>query len=448
MSSDPSSCLMLSSMNGTSTIYIFVLIFLLFMSAMCSATETAYSSLNVIRVKQMTLSGSKAKRKRARRVYGLVKNFSLVLNTILVMNNIVNLAASSIVTYIFVETLKLGETAVLIATGISSIAIIIAGEIIPKNLAKLYPQKFASFVSFPLMILTYIFYPVTILFTLVSKRIEESKENDEDNVTATETELEEIVDTIEREGVLEHNESELIKSAMHFDDISVRSIMKDKEEVLAIDEGASFEEIVDTISLNKYTRMPYINKEGKVVGIINEKDVFEMLTSEELTQEEKIEKIVKTPIYISYRRLLPYALEKIQRSAEHMVIVVDNLKEKNYLGIITLEDILEELIGEIYDEHDDLPKDILEIGHHIFQVSGSYDFEDLFDEYLDDTQEPKGKFKSVGSWVKTLFIDQEIDEDSKVVYENLEVKVLEFDKEKNIIKKVEIIENTNYEEED
>ena len=447
MSNDPSCALLLSSV-GTSTIFIFILIGLLFMSAMCSSTETAYSSLNIIRVKQMTLSGSKAHRKRARRVYGLVKKYSTVLNTILVMNNIVNLAASSIVTFIFVDTLRLGETAVLIATAISSIAIIIFGEIIPKNLAKLYPQKFATFVSFPLLICTYIFLPVTFFFTKLNEKFEEKLEEDEDNVTATETELEEIVETIEREGVLEHNESELIKSAMHFDDISVRAIMVEKENVLFIEEGTSFNEIVKTITLNKYTRMPYISKEGKVLGIINEKDVFELITNRKLTEEEKIKSIVKNPIYISYRRLLPYALERIQRSAEHMVIVVDNLKEKNYLGIITLEDILEELIGEIYDEHDDIPKDILEIGHHIFQVSGSYDLEDLFDEYLEDTQAPKGKLKSVGSWVKSLFGNEKIKEDSSVEYENLEIKVLNIDEEKNIIKKVEIIENTNFEEEE
>ena len=447
MSSDPSFALLLTNI-GTSSIFIIILIALLFMSSMCSATETAYSSLNVIRVKQMTLSGSKAHRIRARRVYSLVKNYSKVLNTILVVNNIVNLAASSIVTYIFVDTLKLGETAVLIATAISSIAIIIFGEIVPKNLAKLYPQKFATFISFPLLICTYIFLPVTFFFTKLNSKFEEKLEEDEDNVTATETELEEIVETIEREGVLEHNESELIKSAMHFDDISVRTIMVEKENVLFIEEGASFNEIVKTISLNKYTRMPYIDKEGKILGIINEKDVFELITNRKLTEEEKIKSIVKEPIYISYRRLLPYALEKIQRSAEHMVIVVDNLKEKNYLGIITLEDILEELIGEIYDEHDDIPKDLLEIGHHIFQISGSYDLEDLFDEYLDDTQAPKGKYKSVGSWVKSLFNNEKIKEESSIEYENLEIKVLEIDEDKQIIKKVEIIENTNYEEEE
>ena len=447
MSSDPSFALLLTNI-GTSSIFIIILIALLFMSSMCSATETAYSSLNVIRVKQMTLCGSKAHRKRARRVYSLVKNYSKVLNTILVVNNIVNLAASSIVTYIFVDTLKLGETAVLIATAISSIAIIIFGEIVPKNLAKLYPQKFATFISFPLLICTYNFLPVTFFFTKLNSKFEEKLEEDEDNVTATETELEEIVETIEREGVLEHNESELIKSAMHFDDISVRTIMVEKENVLFIEEGASFNEIVKTISLNKYTRMPYIDKEGKILGIINEKDVFELITNRKLTEEEKIKSIVKEPIYISYRRLLPYALEKIQRSAEHMVIVVDNLKEKNYLGIITLEDILEELIGEIYDEHDDIPKDLLEIGHHIFQISGSYDLEDLFDEYLDDTQAPKGKYKSVGSWVKSLFNNEKIKEESSIEYENLEIKVLEIDEDKQIIKKVEIIENTNYEEEE
>ena len=448
MSNDPSLAFIFASVGTKTTIYILVLAFLLTMSALCSATETAYSSLNVIRVKQMTLSGSKAHRKRARRVYSLVKNYSSVLNTILVLNNIVNLAASSIVTFIFVDTLRLGDTAVLISTVITSIVIIIVGEIIPKNLAKLYPQKFASFVSFPLLISTYILFPVTVWFTKLNAKFEEKLEEDEDNVTATETELEEIVETIEREGVLEHNESELIKSAMHFDDVSVRMAMKNKDEVVFITEGTSFDEIVDRISESKLTRIPYLTKEGKVIGVINEKKVFDVLADEEIHEENKLQEILREPVYISYRRLLPYALEKIQRSTEHLLIVVDNLKEKNFLGIITLEDILEELVGEIYDEHDAIPKDILEIGHHIFQVSGSYDLEELFDEYLEDTTAPKGKLKSVGSWIKSLFLDQEIEEESEIKYENLDIKVLEYDEEKKIILKVEIIENTNYEEEE
>ena len=448
MSSDPVQALLFTNVGTQTTIYIIVLLCLLMMSALCSATETAFSSLNIIRVKQMTLSGSKAHRKRSRRVYSLVKRYSSVLNTILVLNNIVNLAASSIVTFIFVDTLKLGDTAVLISTAISSVVIIIVGEIIPKNLAKLYPQKFASFVSFPLLVSSYILWPVTVWFTKLNEKFEEKLEEDEDNVTATEVELEEIVETIEREGVLEHNESELIKSAIHFDDVSVRMAMKNKEEVIHINEGTSFDDIVEKISESKLTRIPYLNKEGKVIGVINEKNVFDVLADEEIKEEDKIKEILREPVFISYRRLLPYALEKIQRNAEHMLIVVDNLKEKNYLGIITLEDILEELVGEIYDEHDDIPKDILEIGHHIFQVSGSYDLEELFDEYLEDTAAPKTKLKSVGSWIKSLFLDQEITDESEIQYENLDIKVLEYDEEKKIILKVEIIENTNYEEEE
>lgn len=444
MSVDPLSCYLAFDFIKI-TPMIIVLLVLLMLSAFCSATETAYMSLNVIRIKQLS-HGHKKINKKAKKVYKLCRRPIYILNTILILNNIVNLGVSSLVTYIFVDNLGLEGTGVLLSTAISSVAVIIIGEIIPKNIAKLYPERFAMFIYYPLKVMIFILKPITFWFTKLNDKLEERAEETEEKVTATEEELVELVETIEREGVLEHSEGELIKNSIKFDETTVRKVMVDAKSVVSIKANATLEEVTKVFLQQLYARIPVINEKGEVIGIVTQTDVFaanQKIKNNGLKIELK--DILHKPFFISHRRILSDALEKAQRYATHMLIVVDNMKEKNYLGIVTLEDILEELVGEIYDEHDDIPQDIVEIGNHIFIVSGSYDLSDLFDDYLEDSDMPKTQFKTVGGWIRSL-CPKRLSKEHIITFDNLTIRIL--DHQDNVIKSVEITEETKLEEDD
>lgn len=444
MSTDPLSCYLAFDFIKI-TPMIIVLLVLLMLSAFCSATETAYMSLNLIRIKQLS-HGYKKKNKKAKKVYKLCKRPVYILNTILILNNIVNLGISSLVTYIFVDNLGLEGTGVLLSTAISSVAVIIMGEIIPKNLAKLYPERFAMFIYYPLTIMIFILKPLTYWFTKLNDKLEERAEESEEKVTATEEELVELVETIEREGVLEHNEAELITNSIKFDETTVRKVMVDAKNVVTVKENATLEEVTRLFLQQLYARMPVMNAKGEIIGVINQVDVFAATQKVKSTGTKvEIKDLMRKPFFISHRRMLPDALEKAQRYATHMLIVVDNMKEKNYLGIITMEDMLEEIVGEIYDEHDDIPEDIVEIGNHIFIVSGSYDLSDLFDDYLEDSDMPKTNFKTVGGWIRSL-CPKRLSKEHIITFDNLVIKILEH--KDNVIKLVEITEETKLEEDD
>lgn len=444
MSVDPLSCYLAFDFIKI-TPMIIVLLVLLMLSAFCSATETAYMSLNVIRIKQLS-HGHKKVNKKAKKVYKLCRRPVYILNTILILNNIVNLGISSLVTYIFVDNLGLEGTGVLLSTAISSVAVIIIGEIIPKNIAKLYPERFAMFIYYPLKVMIFILKPITFWFTKLNDKLEERAEETEEKVTATEEELVELVETIEREGVLEHSEGELIKNSIKFDETTVRKVMVEAKNVVSIRANATLEEVTKVFLQQLYARIPVINEKGEVIGIITQTDVFaanQKIKNNGLKIELK--DILHKPFFISHRRILSDALEKAQRYATHMLIVVDNMKEKNYLGIVTLEDILEELVGEIYDEHDDIPQDIVEIGNHIFIVSGSYDLSDLFDDYLEDSDMPKTQFKTVGGWIRSL-CPKRLSKEHIITFDNLTIRIL--DHQDNVIKSVEITEETKLEEDE
>ena len=410
-------------------VYIFILIILIAISALCSMTETALSSVSIIRVKAKAKKGDK----KSIKVYRLVKKYSETVTTILIFNNIVNILSTSLATYIFSKSL--GSSGVAYATIIMTIVILMFGEITPKIFGKNNALDIMYKVTPIFTVLVNIMFPITKLV----QKFENKFNKNEKKITATEDELLEIVQTIEYEGVLNQGESELIQNAVSFDDKRVSSVMLKKEDVIFLYDDASEQTIRDIISSQKYSRIPVICRNtNKVIGIVHEGDLIDDILN---NKKISIQSLIKDVIYITPGRKLSYALDKIQKSRMHMAIVVDNSEDHNFLGIVTLEDIIEELVGEIYDEYDDLPQNVVEIGLHTFQINPNIEVKYFFNNYLENMEVPNIKSKTFVGWLKELDSNK-IKKNAEFQYKNIKMKILSIDAGNPT--KIELTFTTNY----
>lgn len=410
-------------------VYIFILIILIAISALCSMTETALSSVSIIRIKAKARKGDK----KSIKVYRLVKKYSETVTTILIFNNIVNILSTSLATYIFSKSL--GSSGVAYATIIMTIVILMFGEITPKIFGKNNALDIMYKVTPIFTVLVNIMFPITKLV----QKFENKFNKNEKKITATEDELLEIVQTIEYEGVLNQGESELIQNAVSFDDKRVSSVMLKKEDVIFLYDDASEQTIRDIISSQKYSRIPVICRNtNKVIGIVHEGDLIDDILN---NKKISIQSLIKDVIYITPGRKLSYALDKIQKSRMHMAIVVDNSEDHNFLGIVTLEDIIEELVGEIYDEYDDLPQNVVEIGLHTFQINPNIEVKYFFNNYLENMEVPNIKSKTFVGWLKELDSNR-IKKNAEFQYKNIKMKILSIDAGNPT--KIELTFTTNY----
>lgn len=401
-------------MDGAHIGLTIILVILIFLSACFSSTETAYSSVNIIRLKQMAKSGNK----RAKVAYNNTKKFTALITTILIGNNIVNILATSIATTVLTKTF--GDAGVAMATGIMTAAILIFGEITPKIMAKSKAESFALVSAKPIAILVVILRPITILVEKIQKYWEDRLKIEQ--VTATEDELLEIVSTIEQEGVLEQEERELIESVIEFDDKNVRDIMVPRDKVVFLYDNATYDQLKATLHDHKLSRLPVISYETtEVVGILRIRDVLDALLE---GKEIIISEMMCDPVFVTQRKKLPAVLEDIQKSREHMAIVEESQTSHVFVGIITLEDVLEELVGEIYDEYDPLPNHVVEIGHHTFEVDGRVSLIDFFDTYVEEQEVPKTKSRTFAAWVYELNNHRKVRKGREITFENFELKVL------------------------
>ena len=410
-------------------VYIFILIILIGISALCSMTETALSSVSIIRIKAKARKGDK----KSIKVYRLVKKYSETITTILIFNNIVNILSTSLATYIFSKSL--GSSGVAYATIIMTIVILMFGEITPKIFGKNNALDIMYKVTPIFTVLVNIMFPITKLV----QKFENKFNKNEKKITATEDELLEIVQTIEYEGVLNQGESELIQNAVSFDDKRVSSVMLKKEDVIFLYDDASEQTIRDIISSQKYSRIPVICRNtNKVIGIVHEGDLIDDILN---NKKISIQSLIKDVIYITPGRKLSYALDKIQKSRMHMAIVVDNSEDHNFLGIVTLEDIIEELVGEIYDEYDDLPQNVVEIGLHTFQINPNIEVKYFFNNYLENMEVSNIKSKTFVGWLKELDSNR-IKKNAEFQYKNIKMKILSIDAGNPT--KIELTFTTNY----
>lgn len=403
-------------LDGSHIGLLILLVILIALSACFSSAETAYSSLNVIRLKQMAKSGNK----KAKTAYANAKNFTAVITTILIGNNVVNILATSILTSLATELIK-GAAGVAVATGVMTVLILAFGEITPKIVAKAKAENIALLMAKPLSILVTVLRPISFVVEKIEQHWEEKLQIE--NVTATEDELLEIVSTIEQEGVLEQEERELIESVIEFDDKNVRDIMVPRDQVVFLYDNATYDQLKTTLHDHKLSRLPVISYETtQVVGILRVRDVLDALLE---GKEVVIKDLMQLPVFVTQRKKLPAVLEDIQKSREHIAIVEESQTSHVYVGIVTLEDVLEELVGEIYDEYDPLPNHVLEIGLHTFEIDGKVSLIDFFDTYVEDQDVPDTKARTFAAWIYELNNHRKVRKGREIEFENFEIKVLD-----------------------
>ena len=345
------------------------LVILVGFSAFFSASETAFSSLNQIRLKSRAEDGDSS----AARVLNMAEQYDKLLSTILIGNNIVNIAAASIGTILFTRMLG-AERGATVSTIVLTIIVLIFGEVTPKSLAKEMPERIATAVSPFLVLLMALMTPLTWLFTQWKKllgRFVHSGEAD----TITEGELMTMVSEAENDGELTDRESELIRSAIEFDDVEVEEILTPRVDVVAVEDDIPLEELAQTFAESGYSRLPvYHGTIDNIIGVVHEKDFY----IARLKKATKIDDLVVPTLYTTGSTQISQLLRTLREQHHHMAVVVDEYGGTE--GIITLEDILEELVGEIWDEHDEVTEDFRKQSDGSWLVSGSASVDDLYEE--------------------------------------------------------------------
>ena len=345
------------------------LVILVSFSAFFSASETAFSSLNQIRLKSRAEDGDSS----AARVLAMAEQYDKLLSTILIGNNIVNIAAASIGTILFTQMLG-AERGATVSTIVLTIIVLIFGEVTPKSLAKEMPEKVATAVSPFLVLLMALMTPLTWLFTQWKKLLGHFVHSGEAD-TITEGELMTMVSEAENDGELTDRESELIRSAIEFDDVEVEEILTPRVDVVAVEDDIPLEELAQTFAESGYSRLPvYHGTIDNIIGVVHEKDFY----IARLKKATKIDDLVVPTLYTTGSTQISQLLRTLREQHHHLAVVVDEYGGTE--GIITLEDILEELVGEIWDEHDEVTEDFRKQSDGSWLVSGSASVDDLYEE--------------------------------------------------------------------
>lgn len=416
------------------------MIILVLFSAFFSGAETAFSSLNRVKLKSMMRDG-KSNRK-IERALALSENYDTVLSTVLIGNNIVNIACTSLATLFFTGILgdnsDLGAT---VSTIVMTIVVLIFGEVTPKTFAKERAEKVAIVISPAVKFLAVVFTPLNFFFKgwklLMNKVFKTGGVN-----TVTEEELKTYVDEAHTGGEIDENESELIRSSIEFDDIDVGDILVPRVDVEAVDKYAPLGEIERVFNSTNFSRLPvYINDIDNIVGVIHHRD-FESARKRNL---KSLRTILKPVPAVSPDTKISKLLRIFQKNKTHLAVVIDEFGGTE--GIVTLEDILEELVGEIWDEHDEVQNDIEQISDTEYIVQGSMSVDDFY-EYFKINKVEK-EISTVNGWIMKN-TDKIPQKDDKVVCDGLTALVLSVDgKRADEIKiTVEEEENVSKQEED
>ena len=397
------------------------IVLLIILSAYFSASEMALSSSNVKRLRSLNEENKSFGLKSALR---LKEGYDEALGVILIGNNLANNAASSVMTVIILSVL--GEGYAWASTIIMTLLVLTFGEILPKTVAKQFPEKFSAVLSGPLFILSIILFPINWFLTRFLNCISKLWEkNMSDNEAVSEKDLENIIDIVEDEGVLDEEQCDLLQNALDFDEVLAYEIVTHRVDMDAIDIRDPYEVNIKKIHESKYSRMPvYEDTPDNIIGILHLNRVFKRLIDDE---KINIRNLLLPVIFVHKTMSLPDVLEKMRESKCHMVVVLDEYG--GTMGILTLEDVLEQIVGEIFDETDEVEREFEVIDDTHFEASGDmriYDFFDEFDKDIEEDEEFEGDFATVSGWIMHT-LEGEVEEGDTFDYEELRITVIEFD---------------------
>lgn len=382
------------------------------LSGYFSATETAFSSLNKTRIKYMAEKGSK----RAKRTLQLADNYDKLIATILIGNNIVNISTASIGTLLFVDLMgqELGAT---VSTVVVTIVVLIFGEITPKSIAKDYPERFAMFSAPMIGALLWLFTPLNFLFSLWKKLVALLFHSDEEDKMSQE-ELLLLLEEVEQEGAIDKSEGTLLRNAVEFGDLEVQSILTHRVDLEAVEVNATKEEVAAKFTETRFSRLlVYEETIDKIVGVLHLKDFYDGMG----INPKPLRDIMTPPLFIHQTEKVDDLLQLLKANKSHIAVVIDEYG--GTLGIVTMEDILEELVGEIWDEHDEVEEPFRQLSENTYLVDCTVtldDFCDFFDVKSDSES------VSLGGWIMDEM--QRIPEKGdQFTYENLTITATEID---------------------
>lgn len=373
----------------TDALAIVGVIVLIMFSAFFSASETAFTKANMLRLR----SYADEKKKGARRAIYICEHSDKALSTILVGNNLVNIASTTICAYLFSKFIVNPTLSNLMNTVIMTIIILIFGEILPKSISKADPDKIAMKFSGILYFLMKILTPISFVFGGLQKLV--TRKNKNDAPTVTEDELESIIDTMNEEGVIDNDEADILQGAIDIKTKTVGDIMTPRVDIVAISIDDSLETVKDLFIEHQFSRMPvYENDKDNIVGILNQKDfMIKYLKNEKIV----ISDIMTEPSFVTETMKVDDVIRLMQKEKKHLAIVLDEYGGTS--GIVSMEDAIEEVVGEIYDEHDDEEPTkslITKVGENKYILDPEMSVEDLYD-YLEIEHLPEGNYASVGT---------------------------------------------------
>ena len=387
--------------------YLTIMVVCLILSSFFSATETAFSAMNTTKLKTLAEKGNK----NAALVCKLDEQYSRLISTVLIGNNIVNIAMASVGTVLF--TLKFGDMGATLSTIVVTIVVLIFGEISPKSIANNCPEQLAMFAAPVVQFLIWLFLPLNILFVGWQKLLTKIFHLEPSSKMSQE-ELLTLVNEVQEEGTIDEDEGGLLRNAIEFSDQEARDILIHRTDLAALPITATKEEIAQMFTETKFSRLLiYQDTIDDILGTIHRKDFY---VGCGITEKE-VKDIISPAIFVLESEPIRMILKKQQKAKTHVAVVVDEYG--GTCGIVTMEDILEELVGEIWDEHEEAEVLLRRIGPDIYLIDASMDFEE-FAEYfkLDDESE----MVSVSGWVMEQF-GRVPEQGDRFEYKSLEIEV-------------------------